>query len=126
MLIKKTIVKLYTYVYNCMRRVGIYMVNEHNNSSNEASSTELEHNINRRGRRHHGAKTFRRGRALAFYEQLVVKRDTLRKQLKCPEYQSIQQVIAGELKATEAIINDFKAAFELEEVSAEIKEIKPE
>ncbi|MDN4493975.1 2-keto-3-deoxygluconate kinase [Ureibacillus aquaedulcis] len=71
----------------------------------------------RGGRGHQGAKTFRRGRALAFYEKLIVKRDTLKQQLESHELQSIQQVIAGELKATESIMNDFKAAFELEEIS---------
>ncbi|QCR34569.1 2-keto-3-deoxygluconate kinase [Lysinibacillus sp. SGAir0095] len=71
----------------------------------------------RRGRGHHGAKTFRRGRALAFYEKLIVRRDTLKQQLESQELKSIQQVIAGELKATEAIMNDFKAAFELDEIS---------
>ncbi|MFJ8237351.1 2-keto-3-deoxygluconate kinase [Ureibacillus sp. NPDC094379] len=78
----------------------------------------------RRGRGQRGAKTFRRGRALAFYEKLLVKRDTLRQQLESPELQSIQPVIAGELKATEAIMNDFKAAFELDEISQSVCEKK--
>ena len=84
-------------------------------SNVEYSSERTPHE--RRGRGERGAKTFRRGRALAFYEKLLVKRDTLRQQLECPEFQSIQTVIAGELKATEAIMNDFKAAFELDEIS---------
>lgn len=79
--------------------------------------SQREHNTRRGGRGHQGAKTFRRGRALAFYERLIVKRDTLKQQLESQELQSIQQVIAGELKATESIMNDFKAAFELEEIS---------
>ena len=65
-----------------------------------------------------GAKTFRRGRALSFYEKLIVRRDTLKQQLESQQLQSIQQVIAGELKATEAIINEFVAAFELDEISS--------
>ncbi|MGM9950844.1 MAG: 2-keto-3-deoxygluconate kinase [Lysinibacillus sp.] len=71
------------------------------------------------GRGRSSAQTFRRGRALAFYQQLVIKRDTLRAQLESPELQSIHPVIAGELKATEAIMNDFKAAFELAEMAEE-------
>jgi hypothetical protein len=81
----------------------------------ECSSEEMPHERRRRGE--HGAKTFRRGRALAFYEKLLVRRDTLRQQLESEGLQSIQQVIAGELKATEAIMNEFKAAFELDELS---------
>lgn len=114
---------MYTIV---CERWRVIMMNEQNEYSLEVAHSEHEKQMERRGRGRHGAKTFRRGRALAFYQQLVVKRDTLRKQLTYPEYQSIQQVIAGELKATEAIINDFKAAFELEEVSAEVSELNPE
>ena len=73
-------------------------------------------------RRHNGAQTFRRGRALAFYEKLVVKRETLKQQLESPELQVIHPMIAGELKATEGIINEFKAAFELEELAGELAE----
>ena len=74
----------------------------------------------KRGRRRSGAQTFRRGRALAFYQQLTVKRDTLKQQLESPELQSIHPMIAGELKATEGIINEFKAAFELDEIATEM------
>ena len=73
----------------------------------------------RGGRGRSSAQTFRRGRALAFYQQLLIKRDTLKAQLESPELQSIHPVIAGELKATEAIMNDFKAAFELAEMAEE-------
>ena len=90
------------------------------NSELELKIEKLRHE--RRGRGHQGAKTFRRGRALAFYEKLIVRRDTLKQQLESPEYQSIQQVIAGELKATEAIMNDFKAAFELDELAQTMPE----
>lgn len=76
----------------------------------------------KRGRRHNGAQTFRRGRALAFYEQLMVKRETLKQQLESPELQSIHPMIAGELKATEGIINEFKAAFELDEFTGDTTE----
>lgn len=101
----------------------IFMISKQNGQLGEVAFSEHDQGIGKRGRGSHGAKTFRRGRALAFYQQLVIKRDTLRKQLACSEYQTIQQVIAGELKATEAIINDFKAAFELEEVSVEISDL---
>ena len=66
--------------------------------------------------RYKGAQTFRRGRALEFYRQLETKRDTLKKQLGAPELQSIHPVIAGELKATEAIMNDFIVLFQLNEI----------
>lgn len=94
------------------------MGNEINNPNVDMKlESQREHNTRRDRRDHQGAKTFRRGRALAFYERLIVKRDTLKQQLESQELQSIQQVIAGELKATESIMNDFKAAFELEEIS---------
>jgi len=90
------------------------MINE------ESKNISIEHHgRNRRGRGQQGAKTFRRGRALAFYEKLIVRRGTLLQQLESQELKSIHQVIAGELKATEAIMNDFKAAFELDEISTE-------
>ena len=94
------------------------MENEVNNHKREEKrrGRRVHHGPERRGRGE-GAKTFRRGRALAFYEKLKVKQGTLKKQLESPELQSIQQIIAGELKATEAIMNDFKAAFELDEIS---------
>jgi len=81
-----------------------------------------ERQCSKRGRGHNGAQTFRRGRALAFYEQLMVKRETLKQQLESPELQSIHPMIAGELKATEGIINEFKAAFELEEFARDTVE----
>lgn len=85
-------------------------------------SMDEESHCSKRGRRRNGAQTFRRGRALAFYQQLMVKRETLKQQLESPELQSIHQMIAGELKATEGIINEFKSAFELDEVAGETTE----
>ncbi len=70
-------------------------------------------------RRRRGAQTFRRGRALEFYRQLVTKRDTLKNQLESVELQSIHPVIAGELKATETIMNDFVMLFQLDELLKE-------
>lgn len=72
-------------------------------------------------RRHRGgggrkAQTFRRGRAITFYQQLEVKRDTLRRQLEDSTMAAIHTVIIGELKATEAIMDEFKTLFALDEV----------
>lgn len=72
-----------------------------------------------RGRSRGGAQTFRRGRALLFYQQLETKRATLKAQLESTELQAIHQMIAGELKATEAIMNEFKVMFHLDELAAE-------
>ena len=74
------------------------------------------------GERSRGAQTFRRGRALEFHRQLVTKRNTLKSQLESVELQSIHPVIAGELKATEAIMNDFVVLFRLDEILEESKE----
>lgn len=62
-----------------------------------------------------GAKTFRRGRAIAFLERMELKRSTLQKQLETPELQSINSILVGELKAIDMIINEFKQLFELHE-----------
>jgi hypothetical protein len=67
-------------------------------------------------RHHHGAQTFRRGRALEFLERLNVKRITLTQQLEAPEFQEIKQVILGELKAIELIIDEFTKHFDIHEV----------
>ncbi|WP_394233534.1 hypothetical protein [Niallia oryzisoli] len=65
--------------------------------------------------RHHGAKTFRRGRAIAFLERMNMKRSTILQQLEKPEFQSIQQVLVGELKAIDMVINEFSQLFEIQE-----------
>lgn len=69
---------------------------------------------------HHGAKTFRRGRAISFLETLNLKRSTLMKQLETPELQSINPILVGELKAIDMVIDEFVQLFELYEM--EIKE----
>lgn len=61
------------------------------------------------------AQTFRRGRAISFLERLNIRRTTLLQQLNQPEYDSIKQVLSGELKATDAIIQEFIHTFELSE-----------
>ncbi|MFF2753627.1 hypothetical protein ACFVR1_07710 [Psychrobacillus sp. NPDC058041] len=63
----------------------------------------------------HGPKTFRRGRAIAFLERLNLKRSTIMEQLDKPEFQSITQVLAGELKAIDMVINEFTQLFEINE-----------
>jgi hypothetical protein len=77
----------------------------------------------RHGGRHGGhggkndtrAQTFRRGRALAFLDRLHLRRSTLERQLGRPELSGIRDVISGELKATDQIIEEFIHAFELHE-----------
>ncbi|QUL57860.1 hypothetical protein KDC22_16090 [Paenibacillus tritici] len=81
---------------------------------------ETGHPFHEEGKRgFRSAQTFRRGRALAFLERLYVKRSTLLQQLNQPEFQEIRQIISGELKATDGIIQEFIQAFELREVLAE-------
>lgn len=62
-----------------------------------------------------GAKTFRRGRAIAFLEMMNLKRATIKQQLEQPEFQSIQPILVGELKAIDMIINEFIQLFEIHE-----------
>lgn len=71
---------------------------------------------------HQGAKTFRRGRAVAFLEMMSLKRDTLKQQLETPELQTINPIIVGELKAVEMVINEFVQMFELYEYEVMEKE----
>lgn|SRR5690606_13799022 len=80
----------------------------------------------KQGNKHHrhGAKTFRRRRAIAFWEILEQKRSTLKKQLETPELQAINPVLVGELKAIDMVMDEFVRAFELHEV--EDKEYKNE
>lgn len=59
------------------------------------------------------AQTFRRGRAVAFLDKLMVNRSTLQRQLNDPELEAIKLVISGELKATETIIDEFIQMFQL-------------
>ncbi|MBW4079889.1 hypothetical protein HYD27_00600 [Paenibacillus sp. S150] len=68
---------------------------------------------------HHGAKTFRRGRALEFLSVLEVKRRTLKQQVDAPEYQEIKPVLLGELKAIELVIDEYTRHFELRRMENE-------
>lgn len=70
---------------------------------------------------HHGtrgAQTFRRGRVLAFLEQLRTRRTTLARQLGEPEYEAIKPVITGELKALDHVIEEYIRLFDLQEVDS--------
>ena len=72
---------------------------------------------------HRGAKTFRRGRAIAFLERLEVKRDTLKKQLDTPELQSINPILVGELKAIEMVMDELIQVFDLYECEEGIEQL---
>lgn len=72
-----------------------------------------------KGKHHHGAKTFRRGRALEFWQMLDVKRKTLRQQVEAPEYLEIRTILLGELKAIEQIIDEYTRHFELHRIEEE-------
>lgn len=67
------------------------------------------------GRSFQSAQTFRRGRVLMFLERMQVMRSTLMQQLSQPEFQPIQQVITGELKAVDQMIQEYIHTFELRE-----------
>ncbi|MCE4050756.1 MULTISPECIES: hypothetical protein [Bacillaceae] len=69
----------------------------------------------RKNKGHKGAKTFRRGRAIAFLEMMKLKRSTIKQQLEAPEFQSIQPILVGELKAIDMVINEFTELFEIQE-----------
>lgn len=66
----------------------------------------------------HGPKTFRRGRAIAFLERMNIKRLTIMEQLDKQEFQSIQPILVGELKAIDMVINEFVQLFEIHENEA--------
>lgn len=83
---------------------------------------ERSHYGRGKGSRQRGAKTFRRGRAIAFLETLQVKRSTLKQQLELSEFQSIHPILVGELKAIDMIINEFVQVFELHEEEAYAQE----
>ncbi|MEB2281156.1 hypothetical protein LAV73_14305 [Lysinibacillus xylanilyticus] len=69
----------------------------------------------RDGSHQRGPKTFRRGRAIAFLEMMNLKRTTIKQQLEQPEFQSIQPILVGELKAIDMVINEFIQLFEIHE-----------
>lgn len=97
---------------------------------NESDFKNEEHKYDGRhkgkGRSHHrGAKTFRRRRALSFLGMMKVKRATIKQQLEEQEYQSINQILIGELKAIDMVISEFIQLFEIHEDEVnEANEIK--
>ena len=105
---------MYTIVYDSIQKRWVINLRSEGRGRHRG---EGEHSI----RRPKGAQTFRRGRALEFYRQLEMKRSTLKQQLESTELQSIHSVIEGELKATEAIMNDFVGLFQLNELLEETK-----
>lgn len=66
-----------------------------------------------------GAQTFRRKRAVAFLQSLQAKEDVLLQQLNMPELQAANAVIAGELKAVQAIKAEFMQAFQVSPLEAD-------
>ncbi|WIV21325.1 hypothetical protein QPK24_11900 [Paenibacillus polygoni] len=75
---------------------------------------DKEGNRDFNGSHHKKVQTFRRGRAIAFLEKLQVNRSTLQRQLEDPQLESIKQVISGELKAIEMVMDDFIHMFQLD------------
>ncbi|MEH7415103.1 hypothetical protein V7266_07445 [Neobacillus drentensis] len=96
--------------------------------SDEFKDKDFHHRGNRHKRdhdhHHRGAKTFRRGRAIAFLEMMNLKRSTLKAQINAPEFQSIDQILLGELKAIEMVINEFVQLFELHEFEGMENDLK--
>ncbi|WP_178075085.1 hypothetical protein [Paenibacillus albus] len=80
------------------------------------------HGPGRHHHHHHGAQTFRRGRALEFLQRLTVKRATLQRQLDTPEFQDIRPTVLGELKAVEAIIDEYTQHFDIRELESDAAE----
>ena len=60
------------------------------------------------------AQTFRRGRAVMFYQQLETKREMIKRQLEASEFETIRPLLMGELKSIETVIEEFKIAFKLD------------
>lgn len=82
---------------------------------NEKSKKDGHHRGKVHAVHHRGPKTFRRGRAIAFLDMMNLKRSTIKEQLDQPEFQSIQQILVGELKAIDMLINEFIQLFEIQE-----------
>ena len=65
-----------------------------------------------------GRKHFDAGEQLLL-EMMNLKRATIKQQLSEPEFQSIQQILIGELKAIDMVINEFTQLFEIHESETE-------
>lgn len=101
---------VYTIVYTGR---GFIMKNE--DFKREGHHRGEHHKGKEHGSHHRGPKTFRRGRAIAFLEMMNLKRSTIKEQLDKPEFQSINQILVGELKAIDMLINEFIQLFEIQE-----------
>lgn len=125
-----TILIRYTNVY----KGGFDMRSELHPRGRNGHRDEHHREGRRRGRpeqvegieKRHGAKTFRRGRALAFYDMMNMKSNALKKQLETPELQSINPILVGELKAVETLMEEFAQLFELYEVEETAQEVMDE
>lgn len=109
---------MYTNVYNrIIEHKGVTHMMAENEFRPEGRHGRHGGRHGRHGERDEGrnAQTFRRGRALAFLDRLRLRRSTLERQLARPELGGIRDVISGELKATDHIIEEFIHAFELHE-----------
>jgi len=53
--------------------------------------------------------------AIAFLEMMNLKRTTIKQQLEQLEFQSIQPILVGELKAIDMVISEFTQLFEIHE-----------
>ncbi|WFR61362.1 hypothetical protein P9222_23305 [Paenibacillus amylolyticus] len=85
-------------------------IEESDGSVRQGERSKREH----RGKRGHGAQTFRRGRILVFLEQMQNRRTTLARQLGQEEYEHIRPMISGELKAIDQVIDEYIHLFELQ------------
>lgn len=103
---------MYTFVYE--RRVFIMRGSGFREHMREGHHRGGRHR-GMDGAAQRGAKTFRRGKAISFLEMLHVKRATIKQQLEQPEFQSIQQILIGELKAIDMVIQEFSQLFDIQE-----------
>ena len=108
---------MYTHVY---KGKGIFhMKSEIDKEFRKERHHRGERHRGRDGFSHRGPKTFRRGRAIAFLEMMNLKRATIKQQLEQPEFQSIEPILIGELKAIDMVINEFIQLFDIHESETE-------
>ncbi|ENH98296.1 hypothetical protein J416_01114 [Gracilibacillus halophilus YIM-C55.5] len=86
-----------------------------NQSSHQEKKQHEKHRSHQSHDKKQKAKTFRRGKAVAFMDMMEQKRSTIKQQLDQPEYESIQQILIGELKAMDMVLNEFRQLFHLDE-----------
>lgn len=59
------------------------------------------------------AETYRKAKIEHFYERLLIRRGTLKKQLELAEYSEERSMIKGQMLAIDLIINEIAAEFEI-------------